>query len=142
MPRDGVDIPPDSPPDEDLSPPELKDRVEATIDLSVSQLEGFRDSEFNKAYREQNSSQSQPGDEPLTDAIRLLETPADEWADKGDGFNEIQEAEELLNFHRSKGAAAKEQGLGENFLTEAEEVQKREAALIRWGDDPDGEIEW
>lgn len=142
MAEDGVSIPSDVPPDEELTPDELHDRFEAATDLTASELRQFENSPFNAAYLDANSEQSQPGDEPLDDAITLLETPADQWSDADDGFNEVKQAEELLDFHRSKGALANEQGLGENFLTDAEAVTKREAALIRWGDDPDGEIEW
>lgn len=137
-----VPIPPNDPPDEDLTPDQLHDRFERHTNLEADQMRRFRDSEFNGAYLEQNSSQAQDGNEPLDDAIRLAETPATDWADADDGFNEVDQAMELLDFRRSKGAQINSQGLGENFLTDAEEMQKREAAQIRWGWDPDDEIEW
>lgn len=137
-----VEIPPDEPPDEDLTPDQLHDRFERFTNLEAEQLKRFKESEFNDAYLEQNSSQAQAGNEPLDDAIELAETPADEWRDVEDGFNEVEEAEELLDFRRSKGAQINIQGLGENYLTDEKVMQKREAAQIRWGWDPDDKIEW
>jgi len=136
-----VDIPND-PPDDQLAPGELHDRVEATVNLDASELLAFRESELNQAYLEQASEAAQPGDEPLNDAIQLLETPRSEYRDVDDGFNEVEEAEELLSFQRRTQAQIESQGLGENFLTDLEVMQKREAASIRWGIDPDREREW
>jgi hypothetical protein len=142
MPTPGVQIPPDDPPDEELSPEELHDRVTETVDLTAGELRDFRDSELNQAYLDENSEQAQDGNEPLNDAITLLDTPADEWRDEDDGFNEVEQARELLDFHRSKGGQVNESGLGENYLTDREEMQRAEAQMVRWGDDPDGVLEW
>jgi hypothetical protein len=133
---------PDDPPDEDLTPTQLHDRFESVTNLQADSLRAFKDSKFNAAYLEQNSEQAQAGNEPLDDAIRLAETPADEWRDKNDGFNEVEEAEELLNFQRRTQGAIDSQGLGENYLTDEEIMPKREAASIRWAIDPDDEREW
>ena len=108
----------------------------------MAELEAFQESEYNEAYLESNSEQAQPGDEPLEDAIRLLETPADEYRDLDDGFNEVEEAEELLDFQRRTQGQIESQGLGENYLTDARDMTKREAASIRWGIDPDADREW
>ena len=62
--------------------------------------------------------------------------------DVDDGFNEVEEARELLDFQRRTQAQIRNQGLGDNYLTEARNMQKREAASIRWGIDPDDEREW
>jgi len=133
---------PSDPPDDELTPTELYNRVESVTNLDVAELEAFQDSEYNEAYLESNSEQAQPGDEPLEDAIRLLETPADEYRDLDDGFNEVEEAEELLDFQRRTQGQIESQGLGENYLTDAEDMTKREAASIRWAIDPDTEREW
>jgi len=133
---------PNVPPDDALPPEQLHDRVEATVNLEASELRAFRDSELNQSYLEQASEAAQPGDEPLEDTIQLLETPRSEYRDVDDGFNEVQEAEELLSFQRRTQAQIESQGLGENFLTDLEVMQKREAASIRWGIDPDQEREW
>lgn len=128
--------PPDDPPEEELTNNQLHDRWESVTNLTANQLERFKDSEYNEAYLEQNSSKAQEGNEPLNDAIMLAETPADEW-----GENEREEGIEALNWIDRHGAQAKD-GLGENFLTDNENMTKREAAGIRWGVDWDDEIEW
>jgi len=130
------------PPDDALPPEQLHDRVDATVNLEASELRAFGDSELNQAYLQQASEAAQPGDGPLEDTIQLLETPRSEYRDVDDGFNEVQEAEELLSFQRRTQAQIESQGLGQNFLTDLEVMQKREAASIRWGIDPDQEREW
>jgi len=133
---------PSDPPDDELTPTEPYDRVESVTNLDVAELEAFQESKYNEAYLASNSEQAQPGDEPLEDAIRLLETPADEYRDLDDGFNEVEEAEELLDFQRRTQGQIESQGLGENYLTDAKDMTKREAASIRWGIDPDADREW
>ncbi len=133
---------PNVPPDDALPPEQLHDRVEATVNLDVAELRAFRDSELNQSYLEQASEAAQPGDEPLEDTIQLLETPRSEYRDVDDGFNEVEQARELLSFQRRTQAQIDSQGLGENHLTDLEVMQKREAASIRWGIDPDEEREW
>jgi len=48
----------------------------------------------------------------------------------------------VRSWWRSRTAQIESQGLGQNFLTDLEVMQKREAASIRWGIDPDQEREW
>ena len=110
--------------------------------LDADQLRRFRDSDLNEQYLEANSSEAQPGNEPLNDTIRLLETPVEQWRDVDDGFNEIQEAKENISFNKRSQAQTEAQGLGKNYLDDAETMQVREAAHIRWGFDPDDLIEW
>jgi hypothetical protein len=110
--------------------------------LDAEQLRRFRDSDLNEQYLEANSSEAQPGNEPLNDTIRLLETPVEQWRDVDDGFNEIQQAEENINFNTRTQAQIDSQGLGKNYLDDAQTMQVREAASIRWGFDPDDLIEW
>jgi len=133
---------PSVPPDDELSPQQLHDRVEETLNLDADELRAFKRSDYNAAYLQVASDAAQPGDEPLDDTIRLLETPASVYRDVDDGFNEVDEARELLDFQRRTQAQIASQGLGSNFLTDAENMQKREAASIRWGIDPDAEREW
>ena len=133
---------PAEPPDEELTPAELRDRVFDVVNLSVSELRAFRDSPYNEAYLDGNSSKAQRGNEPLDDVIRLLDTPESDWEDAADGFNEVEEARELLDFQRRTQAQIASQGLGSNFLTDEMDMQRREAASIRWGIDPDAEREW
>jgi len=133
---------PSDPPDDELTSEELYERFDAAVNVTAEELREFQDSLYNERYLESNSEQSQPGDEPLEDAIELLDTPADEWRDLDDGFNEVEEAEELLDFQRRTQGQIHAQGLGENYLTDAEDMTKREAASIRWAIDPDTEREW
>jgi len=133
---------PSDPPDDELTPEELYERFEAAVNVTAEELREFQDSLYNEAYVQSNSEQSQPGDEPLEDAIELLDTPADEWRDLDDGFNEVEEAEELLDFQRRTQGQIEAQGLGENYLTDERDMTKREAASIRWAIDPDTEREW
>jgi len=50
-----------------LSPEELYDRVEDTVNLSVDDLFAFKRSEYNDEYNARKSDAAQPGDEPLDD---------------------------------------------------------------------------
>jgi len=133
---------PSDPPDDELTPRQLHDRVDAVVNLTADELEAFRASEYNQDYLEANSDRAQEGNEPLDDVITLLETPPDEWRDVEDGFNEIAEARELLDFQRRTQAQIKSQGLGSNTIAEYDDMTFREAASIRWGIDPDDDREW
>ena len=133
---------PNMPPDDDLTPAELYDRVEDITNLTVEELQAFKGSDYNEIYNARKSDAAQRKDEPLDDVIRLLSTEPAEWRDVDDGFNEVREAEELLNFQRRTQAQIASQGLGENYLTEEQDMTMREAASIRWGIDPDAQREW
>ena len=133
---------PSDPPDDELTPRQLYDRFEEVTNLTSSELKAFRDSDYNEEYLEGNSDRAQRGNEPLDDVITLLETPPEQWRDVEDGFNEIAEAREMLDFQRRTQAQIKSQGLGSNTLPEYDDMTFREAASIRWGIDPDDEREW
>ena len=133
---------PSVPPDDELTPQQLQDRVEEALNLDADELRAFKRSDYNAAYLQVASDAAQPGDEPLDDTIRLLETPASAYRDVDDGFNEVEEARELLDFQRRTQGQIASQGLGSNFLTDEMDMQRREAASIRWGIDPDEEREW
>lgn len=128
---------PSDPDEEQLDNQELKSRLQSVVNLTPAQLRSFRESNYNDAYLEANSSGAQPGNEPLNDIIRLLETPWYDWTDR-----DRADAEEALNWWRRHGAQIRSRGLGENYLTDAKNMQKSEAAAIRWGRDPDDEREW
>lgn len=134
--RDRYFSPPDDPPDEELSNQELKGRLQRSTNLSVYELREFKQSEYNDAYLDQNSSQSQPGNEPLNDMVRLLETPWHKWTRR-----DREDAMEALNWIRRHGAQAKD-GLGENYLGVNMDMTVQEAAGIRWGVDWDDDREW
>jgi len=133
---------PSDPPDDELTPRQLHDRVDEVVNLTVDELEAFRASEYNEEYLGYNSDRAQAGNEPLDDVITLLETPPDEWRGVEDGFNEIAEARELLDFQRRTQGQIKSQGLGSNTIAEYDDMTFREAASIRWGIDPDDDREW
>ena len=133
---------PSQPPDDELNPQQLHDRVDDAINLSLGELEAFRDSELNQAYLQANSENAQPGDQPLDDVIRLVDTPRSEYSDADDGFNEVEESRELLDFQRRTQGQIKSQGLGSNTIEGFEGATFREVASIRWGIDPDDEREW
>jgi len=133
---------PDDPPDEELTPAQLRERVFSVVNLSLQDLEAFRESDYNRVYLEENSDRAQPGNQPLDDLIRLLRTDAEDWRDEDDGFNEVAEAEELLDYQRRAQAQIRSQGLGENTLSGLDDMTAREAASIRWGIDPDSDREW
>jgi len=133
---------PSEPPDRELEPIELAQRVREVTNLSAEQLRRFKGSDLNEMYREAASDNAQPGDEPLDDVIQLLETPPEAYQAVDDGFNEVEQARELLSFQRRTQAQIESQGLGENYLDDDETMQKREAASVRWGIDPDDIIEW
>jgi len=133
---------PSDPPDDELTPRQLHDRVYEVVNLTADELESFRASEYNEEYLEYNSDRAQAGNEPLDDVITLLETPPDEWRDVEDGFNEIAEARELLDFQRRTQGQIKSQGLGSNTIAEYDDMTFREAASIRWGIDPVDDREW
>jgi hypothetical protein len=133
---------PDDPPDEELTPAQLRERVFSVVNLSLQDLEAFRESDYNRVYLEENSDRAQPGNQPIDDLIRLLRTDAEDWRDEDDGFNEVAEAEELLDYQRRAQAQIRSQGLGENTLSGLDDMTAREAASIRWGIDPDSDREW
>lgn len=122
--------PPDDPPDDELTPTELHDRFEAATNLSPAAADRLVESEPFAIYGEEKSG-GQPLMEPLDDYVRLKETPADEWRDVDDGFNEVEEAEELLDYvDRTAAQGADGTELGDTGHT------KQELSLMTWGVDP------
>jgi hypothetical protein len=128
---------PEDPPDEELTPSQLHDRFERVTNLDADELREVKDSERNRVYKERNSDAAQPGDEPLDDAIRLAETPASEWEDKDDAFNEVEEARELLDFVDRTAAQGASRDKDRAMIPEEEpHYGKQEMSLVRWGVDP------
>src|SRR6056297_1150377 len=124
---------PDDPPDRDLTPQQLHDRIDEVTNLSADELRAFKDSDFNATYNRVKSDAAQPGDEPLDDVIRLLGTPASEYRDVDDGFNEVTEANQALSFlSRMKGVES-----GSPISGTDPPLSKRDMSLYAWGFDPD-----
>jgi len=107
------------------------DDFQDTVNMSVSELESWKESDNYAAYQERKSG-GQEGTEPIDDAIRLLETPKSDWEDKDDGFNEVKEANELLSFV----GRMSENNRGDPIPDTDPELSKRDASLLSWGFDP------
>ena len=102
-----------------------------TVNMTASELEAWKESENYDQYQEYKSG-GQEGTEPIDDAIRLLETPKSEWEDKDDGFNEVEQANELLAFTGRMGEVEP----GEPIPGTDPELSKQEASMLSWGVDP------
>lgn len=102
-----------------------------TVNMSVGELESWKDSDNFAEYTKRKSG-GQPPTEPIDDAIRLLETNKSGWEDKDDGFNEVEEANELINFvdRMSKN------NRGDPIPDTDPELSKRDASLLSWAFDP------
>jgi hypothetical protein len=102
-----------------------------TVNMTPGELEAWKDSDNYSAYQDKKSG-GQEGTEPIDDAIRLLETPKSEWEDKDDGFNEVEQANELLAFTGRMGEVSP----GDPILGTDPEISKQEASMLSWGVDP------
>jgi len=114
-----------------MSKDQVFKRFHERVNMSPGELESWRDSENREVYAERKSG-GQSLDEPLDDVLRLLDTPKSEWQDKDDGFNEIQEANEVLAFT----GRMKEGEQGDAMPGSDPPLSKRDASLIQWGFDP------
>jgi len=107
------------------------EEFQETVNMTVGELDAWEESDNRRVYAEKKSG-GQPIDEPLDDVRRLLETPKDEWRDVDDGFNEVEEAEEVINFvgRMSEGQQ------GEPMSGTDPKLSKRDGSLLNWGRDP------
>jgi hypothetical protein len=112
-----------------------RDRVyeefEDTVNMSPGELAAWEDSDNRDVYREKKSGGQEFG-EPLDDVQRLMDTPKSEWEDKDDGFNEVEEANELIAFVGRMSAG----GQGDPMSGTDPGLSKRDASLLEWGFDP------
>jgi hypothetical protein len=128
--------PSDDPPDEELTPVELHDRFEQNTNLDPRLVDDLKESEAFETYRSEKQG-GQPVEQPLDDYERLARTPAAEWEDIDDGFNEVEQARELLDYlERTAAQGAQGKELGETG------VSKQEMSLLTWGVDPFPEDEF
>jgi len=104
------------------------DDFQDTVNMSVGELEAWKDSDNYAAYQERKSG-GQEGTEPIDDAIRLLETPKSDWEDKDDGFNEVEEANELLAFTGRMGKVEP----GDDIPNTDPPISKQEASMFFLG---------
>jgi len=101
------------------------------VNMSVSELEDWKNSNQFDVYAEKKSG-GENINKPVDDTIRLLETSKADWEDKDDGFNEVEEAEQLLSFtSRMQGNES-----GEPMPGSDPPLSKQEASLLNWGLDP------
>jgi len=108
------------------------DDFQDTVNMSVSELESWKESDNYAAYQERKSG-GQKGTEPIDDAIRLLETPKSDWEDKDDGFNEVEEANELLSFTSRMSKVNQ----GKDIPNTDPPISKQEASMLSWAVDED-----
>ena len=110
---------------------ELYDRFNDRVNMSVAELEAWKNSENFDTYAEKKAG-GEDIQTPVNDAIQLLETPKSEWEDVDDGFNEVEEANQLMSFtSRMQGVEQ-----GDPMAGSDPELSKRDASLINWGVDP------
>jgi len=113
-------------------PLDMHEKFTDRVNMSVDELEAWKNSNQFDVYAEKKSG-GEPVEKPVDDAIRLLETPADEWADEDDGFNEVKEANQLLSFtSRMQGNES-----GDPMPGSDPPLSKRDASLLSWGVDVD-----
>lgn len=113
---------------------EVWDEFNDTINMTAGELEDWEESANYRAYEERKNA-GQPIDEPRDDIIRLLETPKSDWADEDDGFNEVEQAEEAIDFVNRMSANES----GSPMPDTDPGLSKRDASLINWGFDPNPE---
>jgi len=101
------------------------------LNMSPGELKAWKQSDNRTAYAERKNK-GQPLDEPLEDVMRLKETPKSEWEDKDDGFNEVEQAEEAINFVNRMSANDQ----GNPIPGTNPDLSKRDASLLNWGHDP------
>lgn len=113
------------------NPRTLHERFTDRVNMSVPELEALKDSQNYAEYQERKSG-GQAGTEPIDDAIRLLETPASQWKCEDDGFNECDQAQELLSFTSRMSEVEQ----GDPIPDTDPEVSKRDVSLMAWALDP------
>ena len=114
-----------------VNPDDVFEAFNDRVNMTVGELEAWKDSDNFDVYADQKSG-GEDITTPVNDAIRLLETPKDEWGDKDDGFNEVEEANQLLSFtSRMQGVES-----GDPMPNTDPKLSKRDASLINWAFDP------
>jgi len=107
-------------------PMDVHDELASLTNMTPGQCRNF------ELYGEEKSG----GEEltkPVDDMIRLLETPATDYEDTDDGFNEVEEANQAISFiNRMKGNEP-----GDPIEGTDPPLSKRDMSLYAWGYDPD-----
>lgn len=119
------------------SPQEIHDELANATNMTPSELDDLKETNNWDIYGERKSGGEDLA-EPVDDMIRLLETPASEYEDKDDGFNEVEEANQALSFlGRMKGVED-----GDPMPDSDPPMSKRDMSLLAWGYDPDSDDGW
>jgi len=113
-----------------MNPQEIHDELARKTDFTPAQLRDLKEMEDFKEYGDAKSG-GEDLNEPVNDMIRLLETPASEYEDSDDGFNEVEEAQQALSFIDRM----EEVEPGENV--DGTNASKQEWSMYAWGVDPD-----
>jgi len=95
------------------------EEFEESTNMTLGQLREWKDDPRSK-----KASQSR---EPINDVIRLKETPKSEWEDKDDGFNEVEEAQEVISFNARMSEVEDGETVAEPNLS------KQDISLMNWG---------
>lgn len=114
-----------------MNPQDIHDELARATNMTPAELRDLKQTKNWDIYGERKSG-GEDLDEPVDDMIRLLETPADQYEDKDDGFNEVEEANQALSFlGRMKGVED-----GEPMPDSEPPMSKRDMSLLAWGYDP------
>jgi len=115
-------------------PMKIHDELANATNMTPSELDDLTETKNWDIYGERKSG-GEDLNEPVDDMIRLLETPASEYEDTDDGFNEVEEANQALSFlARMKGVED-----GEPMPNSDPPMSKRDMSLLAWGYDPEPE---
>jgi len=105
--------------------------------MTADELRDLKETKNWDIYGERKSG-GEDLNEPVDDMIRLLETPASQYEDEDDGFNEVEEANQALDFlNRMKGVED-----GESMPDSDPPMSKRDMSLLAWGYDPRPSDRW
>jgi hypothetical protein len=103
-----------------------KDKVDTVFEdfqdstnMTLGQLKQWKDDP-----RSRKASLSR---EPIEDVIRLKETPRSEWSDEDDGFNEVEEAQEVNSF------VARMSEVDDGETVAEPDLSKQDISLMNWG---------
>jgi len=104
------------------------------VNMGAKELGTWADSDNYDIYEEKKSG-GEPIDKPREDIQRLLNTNKENWRDKDDGFNEVEEANQAISFINRMSAVEE----GDPMPGTDPELSKRRASLLNWGHDSRGQ---
>lgn len=120
-----------------MDPQKIHDELAQATNMTADELRDLKETENWEIYGERKSG-GEDLNEPVDDMIQLLETPASDYKDEDDGFNEVKEANQALDFlNRMKGVDD-----GDPMPDSDPPMSKRDMSLLAWGYDPDADDRW